>query len=241
MYTFAPNDLNYANCSRCFYLKKKLQIEIKGNFPSIFNAFDLKQKDFYIDKGTRSFTDKLPEGKFFKTITKKERDKRKKDEIPEFNDLEIPGIIQSLELKDNKGRAFFLKGKPDLVVKFKDSYGILDFKTTSDEDKTQSYKFQLEAYAQIFENPHEGPELKPVSHLGLIQFTPDEIFDADFENCKQKMKINYFPLTRNSDEFKKFITEKIDILESNKIPLKYEKCKICNSADKYMEVMNNEK
>ena len=24
MYTFAPNDLNYANCSRCFYLKKKL-------------------------------------------------------------------------------------------------------------------------------------------------------------------------------------------------------------------------
>ena len=39
MYTFAPNDLNYANCSRCFYLKKKLQIEIKGNFQSIFNAF----------------------------------------------------------------------------------------------------------------------------------------------------------------------------------------------------------
>ena len=83
MYTFAPNDLNYTNCSRCFYLKKKLQIEIKGNFPSIFNAFDLKQKDFYIDKSTRSFTDKLPEGKFFKTVTKKERDKRKREEKTE--------------------------------------------------------------------------------------------------------------------------------------------------------------
>ena len=134
-----------------------------------------------------------------------------------------------------------MKGKPDLVVKFKDSYGILDFKTTSDEDKTQSYKFQLEAYAQIFENPNQGPELKPVSHLGLIQFTPDEIIEGDLENCKQNMKINYFPLKRNSDEFKKFITDKIDILESNQIPLKYERCKICNSADKYKEVINDAK
>ena len=39
-YTFAPNNFNYADCNRCFYLKYKLNIEIKGNFPRIFNAFD---------------------------------------------------------------------------------------------------------------------------------------------------------------------------------------------------------
>ncbi len=47
MYKFAPNNFNYVTCDRCFYLKHKLNIEIQGNFPEIFNAFDLKQKDFF--------------------------------------------------------------------------------------------------------------------------------------------------------------------------------------------------
>ena len=46
MYKFGPNNFNYANCDRCFYLLHKLRIEIKGNFPEIFNTLDLKQKDF---------------------------------------------------------------------------------------------------------------------------------------------------------------------------------------------------
>ena len=55
MYKFAPNNFNYITCDRCFYLKHKLNIEIQGNFPEIFNAFDLKQKDFFLDKGTPLF------------------------------------------------------------------------------------------------------------------------------------------------------------------------------------------
>ena len=53
------------------------------------------------------------------------------------------------------------------------------------------------------------------------------------------MKMNYFPLERNVDEFKQFITDKIDILEQNNVPEKNLDCKICNSADKYSEA--NEK
>ena len=52
------------------------------------------------------------------------------------------------------------------------------------------------------------------------------------------MKISYFPLKRNEDEFKQFVTDKIDLLEGNQIPDKHSECKICNSADKYLEVVH---
>ena len=52
------------------------------------------------------------------------------------------------------------------------------------------------------------------------------------------MKISYFPLKRNEDEFIQFVTDKIDLLEGNQIPDKYNECKICNSADRYSEVVN---
>ena len=130
---------------------------------------------------------------------------------------------------------------PDLVTKFDNSFGILDFKTTSEKDKSHNYRFQLESYAQIFENPLDGPNLSPFSHMGLIQFTPAEIISSDMKSITQKMKMNYFPLERNVEEFRQFITDKIDILEQNNIPEKSLDCKICNSADKYSEVLSNEK
>lgn len=241
MYKFGPNNFNYVSCDRCFYLLHKLKIQIKGNFPEIFNSLDLTQKDFFINRGTSELSEKLPNGKFFKTVTKDERKKRVKKGLAEFNELEIPATITSKGLKDNKGREYILSGKPDLVTKFDNSFGILDFKTTSEKDKSHNYRFQLESYAQIFENPLDGPNLHPFSHMGLIQFTPVEIISSDMKSITQKMKMNYFPLERNVDEFRQFITDKIDILEQNNIPEKSSDCKICNSADKYSEVLSNEK
>ena len=229
------------SCDRCFYLLHKLRIEIKGNFPEIFSSLDLRQKDFFINKGTSELSEKLPDGKFFKTVTKDERKKRVKKGLAEFNELEIPATITSKGLKDNKGREYILSGKPDLVTKFDSSFGILDFKTTSEKDKSHNYRFQLESYAQIFENPLDGPNLSPFSHMGLIQFTPAEIISSDMKSITQKMKMNYFPLDRNVEEFRQFITDKIDILEQNNVPEKNLDCKICNSADKYSEVLSNEK
>ena len=238
MYKFGPNNFNYVSCDRCFYLLHKLGIEIKGNFPEIFNTLDLKQKDFFINKGTSELSDNLPKGKFFKTVNKVERNKRKKNGLPEFKELEIPATITSKGLKDNKGREYILSGKPDLVTKFEKSFGILDFKTTSEKDKSHNYRFQLESYAQIFENPLDGPKLTPFSHMGLIQFTPAEIISSDLKSINQKMKMNFFPLKRDKEEFNQFITDRIDVLEQNQIPNKFSECKICNSADKYSEAVN---
>ena len=74
--------------------------------------------------------------------------------------------------------------------------------------------------------------------MGLIQFSPEEITSSDLQSINQKMKISYFPLKRNEDEFKQFVTDKIDLLEGNQIPDKHSECKICNSADKYLEVVH---
>ena len=156
---------------------------------------------------------KLPKGYFFKTITKEAREERIKKKLPEFNELELPGKIYSGELKDKKDRIFTLGGIPDLVVKFDDSYGILDFKTTGEKDKTQNYKFQLESYALIFENPKIGtPKLSPIKHMGLIQFTPKDIKSNSDELILQNMKMQYFKLDRNQKhkyDFLIFITRLI--------------------------------
>ncbi len=241
-YTFAPNNLNYVTCNRCFYLMYKHKIKIEGGFPAIFNDLDLKQKDFFIEKVTSVISNDLPEGKFYKTVTQEERKKRKKETKSDFNEMEIPALIKSKELNDKNNRKFVLKGKPDLVVKFENDYGILDFKTTSQEDKTDKYKYQLEAYAQIFEFPEEGvPKLFPIGHMGLIQFSPEEIINSDLEYITQKMKMNYYPLKRDTDGFYAFITRLIDVLEMNRVPEKSSKCKKCNDVDRYLEIKKNEK
>ena len=237
---FAPSEFNFLSCKRCYYLKKIKGLEFKGGFPEVFNALDISQKEYFLSKDTHSLSKKLLKGRFFKTVNKKQRNERAKKNLPEFNELELPAKIYSAELKDKKDRIFTLGGIPDLVIKFDDSYGILDFKTTGEKDKTQNYKFQLEAYAQIFENPKDGtPKLNPVLHMGLIQFTPKEIRSSDNESILQNLKMQYFKLERDKkhkDDFLNFITELIDILEKNQAPVFDARCSICNTAREVAKV-----
>ena len=242
IYKFAPSDVTFANCDRCYYLNKKFGIKYEKPFPGVFSTLDVSQKKYFINKKTEDFVPQLPNGRFFTTPSsdlKKERKKEKKKEI-EVENLELPGTIISQTLKDNKSRDFYLIGKPDLVIKFDEKgFGIMDFKTTTEEDKTQGYRFQLEAYAQIFENPGElksskTPKLAPITHLGLIQFTPKDIYKHDQVMFQQNFKINYYPLIRNEQTIADFynqITRLIDILEKIKTPDKNLECKICNDYE----------
>ena len=229
-YVFSPNSLNYIICNRCFYLEQKYGINFSGGFPQVFSDLDIAQKNYFIGKSTSFLPSKLADGKFYKTVTKKDRSQRKKNFEPEFKDLEIPE-------RDFKLGGKRYGAKPDLVVKFSDSYGILDFKTTGRDDKTDKYKYQLEAYAQIFEHPDEDTlKLFPISEMGLVQFTPSDITDSSSDSINQKMDMNYYPMKRDVKDFYNFITTLIDVLESNSIPDKNTNCKKCNDADKYLEI-----
>ena len=67
-------------------------------------------------------------------------------------------------------------------------FGIIDFKTTNiDPNKSQKYKFQLEAYAQIFTYPGETkktktPKLGPINVMEFFSFP-----SGDFRSWAQSM------------------------------------------------------
>ena len=240
---FSPSGLTYINCKRCFYLSYNYGINYSSGFPGVFSTFDITHKNRFQDLSTKEMFSNLPDGKFYKTVNSVEAKSRKKNNESQFKEMELPSFIRSDTLKDNKSREFFLAGKPDLVVKFDDgTYGILDFKTTSEDDKTQAYKHQLEAYAQIFEKPGatgvaKTPRLFPISYMGLMQFTPKEIFEHNDMNYKQNFNINHYKLKRNTEEFYVHVTSLIDIILEEKIPTFNNRCSICVDTQKNLKVM----
>ena len=238
---FAPNNLNYISCDRCFYLSHKYKIQYQSGFPTVFSTLDKYQKERYVNLTTRDLSSKLEEGSFYQVPSAVEKKKRKKENKPQYGELDLPGKVRSTTLFDNKNRPYFLEGKPDLVLKFKNqTYGVIDFKTTSEADKTSFYKNQLEAYAQIFENPGQmktvkSPLLTPVTYLGLVQFTPNEITHHDENKYQQNFIINHYQLERNEKttlDFKHYITKLIDIIELPKQPEFNEDCTICKDYKK---------
>jgi len=216
-YLFSPSELDYKpKCKRCFYLLKKYKLSLGDFPPPVFSSFDVVQKDYFLNKNTSDVTDQLPSGKFL---------------------TDLPGRITSSDLKDNKGRSYSLFGAPDLVVQFdQGGYGIIDFKTTNlSETKSDNYKFQLEAYAQIFANPGATkskvtPKLVPVTHMGIAQFFPEKIFSHTKDECDLKLKMLYSPQPRIEKEFNNLITNLIDLLEETEIPKHDENCKYCKFA-----------
>ena len=214
----SPSSLDFQinKCHRCFYLSKKLGIQTNNFPPPVFNQLDLLQKDFFIDKDTSFISEKLPTGRF-------------------LQDNELPKKISSSLLKDNKGRDFKLVGIPDLVIEFEDkTYGIIDFKTTKiSEKKADFYKFQLEAYATIFENPGEinsikTPLLSPVIKLAILQFDPLKIENKNGMNCNFIFDMGYVELeNRIYEKLIDRVTLALDILQMNEPPVINEKCNDC--------------
>ena len=213
----APSELDYKakKCHRCFYLEKNKKIATKAFPPPVFSRFDVVQQAYYKDKNTSDLTKELPEGRI-------------------MNKDELPGRVVSETLKDNKGRNFILGGRPDIVIKFdQGGYGIIDFKTTKiSEDKSENYKHQLEAYAQIFSKPgatksKKTPLLNPITHMGILQFDPSDIQSHNETSCDMRMNISFSPLKRDEKDFFKNITQIIDIINQSDVPDFTEDCNDC--------------
>ena len=221
----APSELDYKpkKCQRCFYLEKNYKIGPKDFPPPVFSRFDVVQQAYYKDKNTSDLTKELPKGRI-------------------MNKEELPGRVVSETLSDNKGRNFILGGRPDIVIKFdQGGYGIIDFKTTKiSDDKSENYKYQLEAYAQIFTKPgstksKKTPLLNPITHMGILQFDPSDIQSHNDQSCDMRMNISYSPLKRDEKDFFENITKIIDIINTTSIPDFTENCNYCNFFKQQME------
>ena len=225
----SPSSLDFQinKCHRCFYLSKKLGIQTNNFPPPVFNQLDLIQKKFFINKDTSYISSKLPKGKF-------------------LQDSELPKKISSSVLKDNKSRDFKLVGIPDLVIDFEtEGFGIIDFKTTKISDqKAEFYKFQLEAYATIFENPGEinsvkTPLLTPITKLAILQFDPDKIETKNQKDCNITFNTHYVELKdRIYEELIARITLAIDILQMSEPPAINENCNDCNFFKRQYQIVD---
>ena len=215
--TLAPSELDYApmKCARCFYLSKKKKISLKNFPPPVFSNFDVVQQAYFKDKNTSALTNELPDGRIMQ-----------KDEMP--------GRVVSTTLKDSNGREYILGGRPDIVIEFTDkSYGIIDFKTTNlKEDKAESYRYQLEAYRYIFTYPGSikkgpTPKLSPITHMGVLQFFPNEIFNHKDDLCSLNLKMSYSKLEQDDKKFEERIEYILDILELHEEPEFNDSCFDC--------------
>ena len=110
-FNFSPSEFafGFEGCKKCYYDKKVNGIELKVPFPGIFSKFDSLQKNFYHGKSSKTLTDKLEEGEI----------------VGDFNKM-----LRSEVLYDLKDRPFTMSGKIDAYIKHKDSFTIVDFKTT---------------------------------------------------------------------------------------------------------------
>ena len=216
-YNFSPSELDYQpkKCQRCFYINKKFKLSDGGRPPPVFSSLDANQKPYYKNINSSNWCNDLPEGVFI--------DKN-----------ELPGKITSEGLIDKKDRKFKLNGIPDIVVRLKEGgYAIYDFKTTNiKNDKSENYRYQLEAYAQIFANPgslktSKTPKLTPIKHMGILQFEPSEIISHTKKHHDMKFKVSFSPLKRNEKDFYNYITNLIDLLEQETVPPFSDNCSLC--------------
>ena len=211
IFKLAPSGIDYAlKCRRCLWLSYK-GIKLDAFFPPIFNAFDLIQKKFLLTKSVKLMSKTLPDGRIM---------------------TEHAGFIGSSILKDNKGRLFVISGKTDVIVEFNTKpkkYGIIDLKTTNiNPSKIENYKFQLESYATIFENPNsKTPKFSNVEEIGLYLFEPKEITSISNNYCNMKFETLYLKGNRCHEDLINRITNIIDVYTMEQAPDYNTACASC--------------
>ena len=73
--------------------------------------------------------------------------------------------------------------------------------------------------------------------MGLIQFTPKNIFEHNDKSYKQNFNINHYQLKRDTNDFYEHVTGLIDLIVEEKIPSFNSRCSICVDTQKNLKVM----
>ena len=213
---YSPSEFafGFEACNSCYYDKKINGIELKVPFPAIFSKMDSLQKKFYHGKSSKLLSDKLEDGEIVGDFNK-----RLKSEI----------------LYDLKDRPFTLSGYIDGYIKHKNSFTIVDFKTTKiNENKIDAYATQLQTYALMTEKPKEGSlKLSPVKRLGIFCFEPSDITELSKNNCNMVMDTQWFDIPRDDKDLIGYITKIQDVLYSKTKPVPTSNCGVC----KFKKVM----
>ncbi len=144
-------------------------------------------------------------------------------------------IVQSRDITfPHLDFAVYIKGRFDIVVELDDgSYGVIDFKTgKANEEKIALYANQLHAYAYALEHPAtEALELRPVTLLGLLYFTPDDCHPVHDESPRQSLigPLEWYPIEKDETSFLSFMETVVEIL-AGPVPDPDPSCDWCRYA-----------
>lgn len=199
-YRLTPSDLTYLydGCKHCFTLKVRHGISQPSiQLPRMFSMIGELQKNYYSGKRTEHFCPSLPPGAV-------EYGEKWVRSAP----VEVPG----------RSSTCFINGRFDIVVKFDDgSYAVMDFKTAApNERKSNMYARQLHAYTLALENPAPGKlELKPITKLGLLYYTPDDCKLIDPSRQVLEGSMQWVEIVRDDQRFLSFLSDIIGVLDGD--------------------------
>jgi hypothetical protein len=215
IFNFSPSEFafGFENCQKCYYDKKVHGIEIRLPFPSIFSKLDSLQKNYYHEKSSKLISQDLEEGQIVANYNK---------------------MLYSEILYDNKKRPFTMTGKIDGYIKHKNSFTVIDFKTTAiSEKKIDTYASQLQSYALMMQKPRSGSlKLDPIKKLGIFCFDPSSISSANEKDCNIYMNTMWFEIKRNDQNLINYISRILDVLNSDETPRSNPYCGLCNFRKK---------
>ena len=210
---FSPSEFafGFEGCKKCYYDKKINKSELKSFFPPIFNTFDRIQKRFFHGKSSKEVDKNLEEG----TIV-----------------ADYERIIRTKVLYDKKNRPFTMSGKIDAYIKHKDSFSVIDFKTTNiNPNKIKTYETQLQSYAFMLENSDEKSlKLSPIKGLGILCFEPNNITNKTSDLVKMDWDTKWYSIDVIGDHKKiiDYVTTIQDFLFENENPQSSNNCNVCN-------------
>ena len=203
----SPSDLTFSwnNCHRCLWLYYNYQVKAPITMPLVGDLAEMQELSC-LDKTSSQLHTDMPEGKA----------------------VSHGGWVKSKPIVvDGEETPFFINGKYDLLMEFKDgTHGIVDCKFQSkDSDKSAFYSAQLEAYAFAIENPQSG-DAKTISHMGLLVWSPVKIRGLSAENFGMELKCDWFPIKRDPSALAERLTAFIKMVTGD-IPPSKEKCDQC--------------
>jgi hypothetical protein len=170
-------------------------------------------KDIYLDESTKKMNPSLPEGKAI-----------------------LSGRwVTSLPFSGTDyANSCYITGLFDTLVKFDDdTYGIVDFKTTTPADHhAVFYGRQLHAYAYALENPAPGKlSYTPISRMGLLCFDPSHMDERSPAILSLQGPAVWVDIPVDMDGFKSFLDKVLTLLESPEPPDPGPECGFCAYRD----------
>ena len=218
-YTISPSSLTFDwdGCKRCFYIRQKYNLYVKGIFPGIFTKLGNLTSMFYQGKPSSEISSTLPEGTVFL-----------REKWVKSTPISLPGTDSYV----------VIKGRFDAVIAFADgTYGIIDYKTSdASDDESSFYSRQLSAYAYALENPaEEALSLKPISRLGLFILTPERFERLPEGPMAFVTKARWMDIPRDDAAFLTLLGEVVALLDLPEPPAPDDECGVCNYRRGYKE------